>query len=159
VLPVELDPAVRAFGVTVVTQPNFVAERGHEYANEVDADDLDVLYRCGTLFEAGIAVAGSTDAPFGIADPWRAMRAAVERRAEGGAVLGGHETIDARVALGMFLGDLHMPGGPPRAVAAGAPADLCLLHTPLRDALDALDASLVALTTACGRIVYDGFRS
>ena len=84
VLPLGLEHRLRELGVAVVTQPNFIAERGDAYARDVDADDLEVLYRCRTLLAAGVAVAGGTDAPFGIADPWRAMRAAVERRSHDG---------------------------------------------------------------------------
>ena len=115
-----------------MTQPNFIAERGDAYARDVDADDLEVLYRCGTLLSAGVAVAGGTDAPFGIADPWRAMRAAVTRRSDDGRVLGANEAVEPRAALALFLGDPCAPGGAARRVQAGTPADLCLLREPPR---------------------------
>ena len=66
-------------GVTVVTQPNFVAERGDQYLADVPADEHTQLWRLRSLLESRVAVALSTDSPFGGADPWAAMRAAVRR--------------------------------------------------------------------------------
>ena len=156
ILPVGLERRLRELGVAVVTQPNFIAERGDAYARDVDAEDLDLLYRCGTLLSAGVAVAGGTDAPFGVADPWRAMRAAVTRRSDHGRVLGEDEAVTPRAALTLFLSDAHAPGGAPRQVRTGAPADLCLLREPLGDALATLDASLVHATIVGGRVVHEG---
>jgi len=65
-----------ALGITVVTQPNFVAERGDQYHLDVPAAEQDQLWRLATLLSAGVPVALSTDAPFGAPDPWAAMRAA-----------------------------------------------------------------------------------
>ena len=155
VLPVGLEHRLRELGVAVVTQPNFLAERGDAYAAEVDGDDLEVLYRCGTLVSAGVAVAAGTDAPFGIADPWRAMRAAVARRSDGGVVLGADEAVTPRAALDLFSSDPHAPGGARRRVRTGGPADLCLLHEPIAGVLDTLDAGQVRATIIGGRVVHD----
>ena len=141
-------------GITVVTQPGFIAERGDDYQREVDADDQDHLYRCASLLTAGVAVGGSTDAPYTHADPWRAMRAAVDRRTRRGVTLGPAERISPRLALGLFLGQADHPGGAERAVAVGQPADLCLLRVPLATALDQLTAENVAATVCAGRVVY-----
>jgi len=138
--------------LTVVTQPAFVAERGDDYLADVEPDDRPYLWRCAGLLEAGIAVGGSTDAPFGPADPWRAIAAAVERRTAGGRVLGAGERVSARRALDLFLGPPEAPGGPSRRVVAGAPADLCLLTVPLDEALRHPSASLVAATVRAGRL-------
>src|SRR5699024_10163388 len=73
-----------ALGVTVVTLPNFVAERGEQYRIDVPADQHRQLWRVDSLIAAGVGVAGSTDAPFGDLDPWAAMRAAVRRRTTAG---------------------------------------------------------------------------
>ena len=118
---------MRRHRLTVVTQPGFVAERGDDYLRDVDADDLPHLYPCRSLLDDGIPVAGSTDAPYTGADPWRAVAAATTRRTAEGHVVGPGEAVPARRALGLFLGDPHDPGGPARRVAPGEPADLCLL--------------------------------
>lgn len=150
VVPPELHATIAGLGLTVVTQPGFVAERGDQYAAEVDSDDLPHLYPCRSLLRAGIAVGGSTDAPYTDIDPWAAMRAAVSRRTRSGARLGASEAVEARRALRLFLGEPHRPGGPPRTVAVGQRADLCLLGVPLADALGRLRADDVVWTCVGG---------
>lgn len=154
VLPAELLPALRRLGVTVVTQPNFVAERGDQYLHDVDPEDLPGLYRCASLVRAGIPVAAGTDAPFGGADPWEAMAAATRRQTASGAVIGLDERVDPPTALALFLGDAARPDQIRRIVAGGS-ADLCLLHAPLRAALDRPHRSLVAATIVGGELVAD----
>ncbi len=66
--PAEAD-RLAAAGITVVTQPGFVAERGDAYLAEVDPEDLPDLWPCASLLDAGVALGGSTDAPFGHPDP------------------------------------------------------------------------------------------
>jgi predicted amidohydrolase YtcJ len=111
IIPPELDDDLRRRGITVVTQPNFVAERGEQYRRDVEGDDLPLLYRCGSLMRAGVRVLGGTDAPFGRPDPWAAMRAAVDRD------LNPAERISAEDALGLFAGTYGWCVlGAPRAV-------------------------------------------
>lgn len=143
-----------AAGVTVVTQPNFVAERGDQYLVDVPAAQHHELWRVATLTRAGVPVALSTDAPFGDADPWAVMRAAVHRRTPGGAVLGPRERISAQAALTMFLGTAQAPLSP-RRVCPDAPGDLCVLSEPPATVLGELDAGLVAATVLAGELVFD----
>jgi hypothetical protein len=140
-------------GVTVVTQPNFVAERGDQYLAEVPAGEHEQLWRVASLLEAGVPVALSTDMPFGDGDPWAAMRAAVHRAAPSGTVLGPRECISAPAALTMFLGHAEQPGRL-RLIAPGEPADLCVLSVPPATALAELDAGMVAATVIGGEIAY-----
>lgn len=143
-----------ALGGTVVTQPNFVAERGDQYRTDVPAAEQDQLWRLATLLSAGVPVALSTDAPFGVPDPWAAMRAAVHRRTPLGAVLNPVERISARRALTLFLGSAAHPARP-RRIAPGEPGDLCLLIGSPQRVLDALDADLVAATIIGGAVVFE----
>ena len=138
-------------GITVVTQPNFVAERGDDYLADVDPGDRPDLWPCASLLDTGVAVGGSTDAPFGHADPWRAIAAATARRTPSGRILGAEERIDPAWALKMFLTSPGDPGGFPRRVAAGQPADLCLLRLPLDAALEEPSSAHVAATLLSGR--------
>ncbi|MDT5092531.1 MAG: hypothetical protein QOH60_1894 [Mycobacterium sp.] len=139
-------------GVTVITQPNFVAERGDEYRRDVPADEHPQLWRVASLSRAGIPIAGSTDAPFGDLDPWAAMRAAVTRATATDVVLGPHERIDASAALHMFLGRHDSPASP-RSVAPGQPGDLCVLAPAPAEALSALSSDMVVATVLGGEII------
>jgi predicted amidohydrolase YtcJ len=153
VVPSDCLADVAGLAVTVVTQPNFVAERGDQYLAEIPAAEHDQLWRVATLLRAGVPVALSTDMPFGNSDPWAAMRAAVHRTTPSGAVLGAGECISARTALTMFLGRPDQPTQP-RAVEPGEPADLCVLSVPPEAALAELDAGMVAATVIGGEIAY-----
>jgi predicted amidohydrolase YtcJ len=154
VVPPDLAGRLAERGLIVVTQPNFVAERGDEYRAEVDRRDLPHLYPCASLLDAGVRVAGSTDAPFGGDDPWRAIAAAVDRRTRSGAVLGATERLSPARALALFQTDGSAPGGRLRQVATGAPADLCLLDAPLSVVLQAPSADHVAATIAAGIVTH-----
>ena len=140
-------------GVTVVTQPNFVAERGDQYRRDVPTDDHGQLWRVASLLRRGVPLALSSDAPFGRPDPWAVMRAAVQRRTPSGVVLGPGECIDPRAALGLFFGSASDPGTA-RHVAPGQPGDLCVLAAPPQRVLAELDAGLVALTVIGGEVVF-----
>lgn len=82
--PTDLDPLANACGVTVVTQPHFIAERGDQYLATLRASQLAMLYRCESLRVAGIPLAAGTDAPFGSLDPWAAIAAATVRQSPSG---------------------------------------------------------------------------
>jgi predicted amidohydrolase YtcJ len=138
-------------GVTVVTQPNFVAERGDQYRTDVPTFEHDELWRVATLLDAGVRVAFSTDTPFGDGDPWAAMRAAVDRRTPSGEVLGPLERIDAATALLLFQGFAEAPTTP-RSVIPGQPGDLCLLDGSPRDVLADLDGERVRATIIEGAV-------
>lgn len=153
VIPDDQYARIARHGLTVVTQPGFVAERGDDYLRDVDPDDRPHLYPCASLIDRGIAVAGSTDAPYTHLDPWRAVDAARTRTTATGTTVGAREAVGARRALDLFLGSADAPGGPPRTVTAGSPADLCLLTVPLGEALRNPREVLVGATVVDGRIV------
>ena len=155
VIPRDALAGLAALGLTVVTQPGFVAERGDRYLAEVAAHEQGDLYRIASLKAAGIAVAASSDAPYGGIDPWAGMRAAMDRRTRLGGAVAPNEAVAAETALALYLGDFARPGGPPRQVAAGAAADLCLLDRPLAQALRAPDARRVAATLIGGQVVFE----
>ena len=153
VVPPDLSSALTELGLTVVTQPGFVAERGDDYLREVDPDDLPHLYPCRSLLDAGITVMGSTDAPYTSPDPWCAIAAAVARRTPSGAALGEAERLSPRRALELFSHDPLRPGRL-RRVAVGQPADLCLLAAPLDVALRTLPDVEVVATICRGRVAW-----
>ncbi len=154
VLPPDAVAHLSVLGITVVTQPSFIAARGDRYLRDVEPGDLPHLYRCASLERAGVAVGGSTDAPFGPEDPWAAMAAAVDRRSRAGIVVGDGERVTPERALGLFLSDPAAPGGRPRCIGPGRAADLCLLDCGREQALDELDAGHVVATVTGGRAAY-----
>lgn len=140
--------------LTVVTQPGFVRERGDAYLTDVEPEDRPWLYRGSGFLEASVPLGGATDAPFGDPDPWRAMRAAVERRTEAGVALGPQEALTPERALALFTSPPGAPGAPPRQVAEGAPADLCLLDRPWSRARGDLSSACVAATLCDGKLIW-----
>jgi predicted amidohydrolase YtcJ len=125
-VPREAIAVLAAKGLRVVTQPGFLADRGDDYLRDVRADDHADLYRCASLRGAGIPVALSSDAPHGPLDPWAVIDAATTRRTPAGAVLNDVECLTADAALDAYLAPPDDPGGPPRLIEPGAPADLVL---------------------------------
>jgi predicted amidohydrolase YtcJ len=154
VTPPEAVAAMRGLSLAVVSQPGFLLARGDDYLRDVEPADQPDLYRCASLMSAGIPVGGSTDAPFGPADPWVAMRTAVERRTSGGALVNGEERISPGAALDLFLAPLAQPGGPARLVKPGVPADLCLLGLPRQEVLTDLTSAHVAVTLSGGEPTF-----
>ena len=149
VIPRELMDEIRDLGLLVVTQPNFVFERGDQYLTDVEPHDLPHLWRCRSLLDHGIAVAGGTDAPFGHPDPWRAIAAAGRRRTRDGSELGPDERLPPRTALELYLGRASFPMVI-RRITPGERTDLCLLDRPLDDALSNPTAAVRATIGRAG---------
>ena len=150
----EMLPRMRELGVTVVTQPNFVWERGDQYLNDVAPADLSSLYRARGLRDAGIEIAGGTDAPFGTPDPWRAMQAAVDRRTRSGAILGEAEALSPEDAYHLFTGPLQQPGGRSESLTVGTIADLCLIDRAWSTARESLAETNVVATIRDGALIW-----
>ena len=132
VAPPELVALAAELGLAVVTQPHFLAERGDDYAREVDAGDL----RGSTARAPGSrpgcrsprAATRPTARPIrgaGSRPPWHAGALAAQRSAPRKHSRPSRRSRSTRRRLA---------GGPARGVAVGADADLCLLDRPWRDA-------------------------
>lgn len=145
---------MRSTGVTVVTQPNFVFERGDQYLADVEVRDRAVLYRLKAFDRAGIPLGGGTDAPFGSLDPWLAIRAATTRRTRGGEVLGAEESVSAERALALLTTAPDKPGDEAREIKPGERADLCLLDRSWAAARSRLVADDVKATFIGGLCRY-----
>lgn len=154
VAPPELFEEILSLGVSIVTQPNFVYERGDGYLENVASRDIPHLYRLKSWTEAGIVLGGGTDSPFGRPDPWRAMRAAVDRRTATGQSLGPEEAMSPEEALSLFSPMLGATTTPSETKApglnVGAPADLCLLDVPWSIARELLSADHVRAVFCAG---------
>lgn len=153
VAPDHLVEEIARLGLAVVSQPHFIAERGDIYIREVEPDHQSVLYRLRAFLNAGVCLAGGSDAPYGSIDPWAAMAAAVSRRTVAGHVIAGQEALSPEEALDLYLrvpNDLRRR----RRVEPGAMADLCLLDQPWAVARSALCASHVFTTIINGKLCF-----
>lgn len=146
---------IRNLELTVVTQPNFIYERGEQYAHDLQSNELQSLYRIGGLLGEGISVGAGTDAPFGSPDPWLSIRSAVERKTNAGRVLNADECIGVDRALELYTTPHEDPGGVPRTLDVGQPADMVLLAQPWEQTKESLVRKNVRLTIVQGRIQYN----
>ena len=149
----ELAARIADLRLAVCVQPHFVFERGDRYLADVEPQHHADLYRLRSLRDAGIILAGGSDAPFASADPWAAMDAAVRRRTRGGTIIGAAEALTAEQALALYLAD-PLDLTRQRRIAPGAPADLCLLTRPWTEVRSNLAAAVVRATFASGQLVH-----
>lgn len=145
---------IARLGLAVVSQPHFIAERGDAYRADIAAADLPLLYRLRAFLNAGVTLAGGSDAPFGRTDPWTSMAAAVSRRTRSGASIGPDEALTPEQALDLYL---RVPEAldQRRRVEVGAPADLCLLDRSWDRARTDLASVAVRATWIDGRLIFD----
>jgi predicted amidohydrolase YtcJ len=154
VTPDDTIPLILDAGVTLVTQPNFIAERGDQYFNDIALAEHRYLYRCKSFLSAGIPLGGGTDAPFGNPDPWRAMSAAVNRHTSSGKSLGESERLSPEEALHLFITPSENPGEKAGTICVDSMADLCILDRPWQQARLRLQHGDVVTTIRAGEIVY-----
>ncbi|AMN45584.1 hypothetical protein ACG33_00385 [Steroidobacter denitrificans] len=156
IAPPEVIALLADQGLTVVTQPNFIRERGDTYLTDVPARDRAWLYRGRGFIDAGIHLAAGTDAPLGEPNPWLAMQAAVDRRTLGGKMLGEDEALSPEEALSLFSGDPLAPGSGGHRIAPGSTADFCVLDRPWTVAKKNLAATRVIATIRAGHLIWQG---
>ena len=144
--------AIARLGISVVTQPGLLVTRGDRWLVDVPERSHPDLWRLGSLVEAGITVAGSTDAPYGSADLWLAVGAAYDRRTMDGAILGQSESVGPSTALALFTSDPHDLGRQ-RRVAPGDLADLVVVE-PGSAGYSGVPTPLVKATFVAGRLIY-----
>jgi len=154
ITPDDVLPLMREAQVSVVTQFGFIKERGDQYLVDVKPQYHDLLYRGKTFLDAGIPLAGSSDAPYGSHDPWSTMRAAVARSTGDGKTIGAREKLTPEEALALFTGSARFPGTSTREIAIGELADFCLLDCSWRLARTRLDCANVLATVRDGKQIY-----
>lgn len=153
VIPPALIEQLCELGLNVVTQPNFVHERGDAYLQDIPMAEHAFLYRANSLMLAGVPTAFGTDLPFGHPDPWAAMDAATKRTTSSGHQLNKAECITPESALNGFLGELFAPSSI-RSIKPGAPADCCLLDAPWEVLRNDLSSDHVMMTIRDGELIY-----
>lgn len=146
---------IARLGLAVVSQPHFVAERGDQYLRDVEPELHHALYRLGSFRDAGIVLAGGSDAPFGSPNPWAAMAAAVSRSTGNNMIIGENEALTPEQAVALYLSD-PADLGTQRKVEIGESTDLCLLDRPWNQARENFSSQHVTATFVAGRIVHQG---
>ena len=149
--------ALRRARAIVVTQPSFIHESASRYLAELGAA-AKWLYRIGAIAESGLIVAASSDAPASRPDPLSAMRAAVTRRDQAGAMLNASEGVSAMQALRMhtiaaaYAACQEADRG---SIAPGKRADLVVLSAnPIAVPPERLGEIKVTMTIINGRIAW-----
>jgi predicted amidohydrolase YtcJ len=149
----ELAARLANLNLKACVQPQFVAGHGDRYLAEVETRHHPDLYRLRSLQDAGICLAGGSDAPYGSTDPWAGMRAAVQRRTAAGVPFTPEEALTPEQALALYLSD-PLDLSRQRRIAVGEQADLCLLDRTWQEARGRLDSGDVRMTIASGRVVH-----
>jgi predicted amidohydrolase YtcJ len=89
-------------GIVVVSQPGFLSILGDGFREAFGENRGSLLYPFRSLRQAGVTVAGSSDAPVISASPLLGMRDAVLRKTRLGQVLGSGEQLTSLEALEIY---------------------------------------------------------
>ncbi len=144
--------------VVIDVQPRFITSDLPWLRERLGSHRVKRAYPFRSLLQAGLKLAGGSDAPVEPASPLLGMHAAATRRILGQTgVDGGHETLTIEQAIELYTKDGAVArGGDKRTLEPGSPADLVLLS---RDPFDCLDADellemQIMGTFVAGRPVY-----
>ena len=147
-------PMLRESGVSVVTQPGFLWQRGARYLQDINDREVNYLYRHAGIAAAGINVVVSSDAPYGPLNPWQVLHTATDRTTREGVIIGAGECVDVETALTGYLRHPQCLTQPPRRITVGVAADICVLKKPWREAVkNVLDVAVLA-TVCDGELIY-----
>lgn len=145
-IPRSLIADIAHMRLTVVANPGFIARRGDRYLTEVDPLDLPNLQRLASLSANGVTLLAGSDAPYGPANPWVAIAAAIHRRTTAGAIVGSDEGLSCDEALALFSSDA--------TIRPGAVADCCLIVADWTEHIcDPDDPNPVLLTLIAGQLI------
>jgi predicted amidohydrolase YtcJ len=135
-------PRFAALGVTASVQPAHLLD-DREVAAEHWAGRTGRAFAFRSLLDAGAALAFGSDAPVAPLDPWRTLRAAVDRCLPGEDPWHPEQRIPLAAALRASTRGRSSP-------AVGDPADLIALDGPV----EAFDPEAVAMTLIAGRLAH-----
>lgn len=146
-------------GAVVVTQPPFLYYSGERYLATVPASAQPWLYRIKSLFDGGMVVVGSSDAPVVPDSPLMGIYAAVTRRAESGQYLLPHEAVPAEQALAMYTINAAFASFEEKSkgsISPGKLADMVLLNgDPLTCSPDEIKDIRVEMTIIGGEVTWE----
>lgn len=144
-------------GAIGVVQPMYIEQLGDEW-EAMPAPPRLRSVPLRDLLDAGVTLAGSSDAPIAPFDPLAGMRAAVTRQTVGGIVHQGDQAITPREALTLWTTGAAQAAnraGEIGVLRAGSRADLVVLSAnPLTTPPEAWDTLHVEQTVLGGNTVY-----
>jgi predicted amidohydrolase YtcJ len=154
-------PLLKGLGslrIIVVTQPSFIFYNGDRYIETIPGQKLQHLYPIGSLFKAGIAVAGSSDCPVVPPNPLIGIYSAVSRKSQAGKIIAPGESIEPLEALRMYTThasrasfDENIKG----SITPGKVADLVVLDgDPTTIPADEIKEVEVGMTILNGDVVW-----
>ena len=157
--PPHLVAKLRSSRALVVTQPSFIFHNGEKYLSEVAETTLPHLYPVGSLKEAGIPVAFSSDAPAVYPNPIMGIYSAVSRKTRSGRTLTTSQMIPTETAIrmsstaGAYASFREQVTG---SIAVGKLADLVLLeHDPTIVEPEAIRETRAMMTVVGGEVVWE----
>ncbi len=154
----ELRSVAARLGIHVVSQPGFFSALGDGYLEAFGAARTAGLYPFASLRDAGVLVAGSSDAPVIGASPLVAMRDAILRRTDGGGHVALSEALPADEALAMYTRRAAFVSHHEDQVGSlevGKLADFTVLdRNPLTAAPETLAETIVQLTVVGGAVTF-----
>lgn len=146
-----------ASGAAVVSNPAFLAERGHKYVENLSSVEAEWLYPVHSLIARGITVAAASDGPVTVAGPLDSARAAVDRvvrwGAAAGQVIARSERVSAELALAMITTAPAELAGDYPSLRRGGVADFTILD---RDPRTALSEVGIVATVVAGEVTAVG---
>lgn len=146
-------------GINVVSQPGFLSALGDGYLEALGPARCDYLYPYASLRDAGVLVAGSSDAPVIGASPLVGMRDAILRRTDGGASIAAAEALEPADALALYTRHAaYVEWSEDRlgSLEVGKLADFVVLdRDPLAASPETLGNTVVQATVVGGAIVFE----
>ncbi len=157
--PPSLLPFLASVGPALVVQPGFVwSDRW--LGARLGPGRARWAYAFRTLIDHGLLLAGSSDAPADPVDPWRGLRAAVQRTDPSGRSANPDpaESLDAVTALQLYTANAGLVLGEPLLgqLETGAPADFVWTRAASLDAAVSGGAARVRETWVAGARVATG---
>jgi predicted amidohydrolase YtcJ len=150
---------LRKLGLIIVTQPSNLYYNGERYLATVAPAQLPWLYRVKAPLDAGVTVAGSSDAPVVPCNPLVGICSAVTRRAASGQTLLPAERVSPQQALALSTINAayaDFAEGTKGSLIPGKLADWVVLSgDPTRVPPDKIKDIHVEMTIIGGKIVYE----
>jgi predicted amidohydrolase YtcJ len=154
----DLRAVAAELGILVASQPGFLSALGDGYLEALGPERATYLYPYASLRNDGVLVAGSSDAPVIGASPFVALRDAMLRRTDGGAVIAPDEALAPGDALGLYTRDAAVATWAEDRVGSlevGRWADFVVVdRDPLATAPVEVAETQVRMTVVGGRVVF-----